>query len=232
MEIPVNAEVKIEDGWKEQLVQEFQQPYFLALKDFLVTERASYTIYPKGGQIFRAFNATPFAHTKVVLIGQDPYHGAGQAEGLSFSVAPGIKPPPSLVNIYKELQEDIGFHIPTHGHLAHWAEQGVLMLNSVLTVRANQPASHRNKGWEEFTDKAIQQASAHKERLVFLLWGKYAQDKSHLIDTSKHLILKAAHPSPYSAAAGFFGCKHFSKTNAFLQEHGLEPIDWQLPMSI
>ncbi len=193
-------------------------------------ERKAHTIYPKGGHIFRAFDATPFSKVKVVLIGQDPYHGPNQAEGLSFSVALGVKPPPSLVNIYKELREDIGFQFPTHGHLIHWAEQGVMMLNSVLTVRANQPGSHRDKGWEHFTDKAIETASRHKDHLVFLLWGKYAQNKETLIDGSKHLILKAAHPSPYSAAAGFFGCKHFSKTNAYLKEHGIEPVDWQLPL--
>lgn len=230
METPVNTDIRIEEGWKKELDLELHQPYFQQLREFLVAERTAYTIYPKGGHIFRAFDATPFSKTKVVLIGQDPYHGAGQAEGLSFSVAPGIKPPPSLVNIYKELKEDIGFTIPTHGHLIHWAQQGVLMLNSVLTVRAGQPASHRNKGWEQFTDKAIQQASEHKDHLVFLLWGKYAQDKAALIDTTKHLILKAPHPSPYSAASGFFGCKHFSKTNTYLKEHGIEPISWQLPL--
>lgn len=230
METPVNTDIKIEEGWKEQLQAEFSQPYFLQLREFLIAERQQYTIYPKGGHIFRAFNTTPFKKVKVVLIGQDPYHGPGQAEGLSFSVAPGIKPPPSLVNIYKELKTDIGFNIPLHGHLIHWAEQGVLMLNSVLTVRANQPASHRNKGWEIFTDNAIKKASEEKNHLVFLLWGKYAQDKEQLIDQSKHLVLKAAHPSPYSAAAGFFGCKHFSKTNHYLQQHGIDPINWQLPL--
>lgn len=230
MEAPVNTDIKIEEGWRKELDEELHQPYFQQLREFLVAERTAYTIYPKGGHIFRAFDATPFSKTKVVLIGQDPYHGAGQAEGLSFSVAPGIKPPRSLVNIYKELKEDIGFTIPAHGHLIHWAQQGVLMLNSVLTVRAGQPASHRNKGWEQFTDKAIQMASEHKVHLVFLLWGKYAQDKALLIDATKHLVLKAPHPSPYSAASGFFGCKHFSKTNAYLKEHGIEPINWQLPL--
>jgi uracil-DNA glycosylase len=230
METPVHADIKLEAGWKAQLESEVHQPYFQELRDFLATEKKQYTIYPKGGHIFRAFEVTPFSQTKVVIIGQDPYHGEGQAEGLSFSVAPGVKPPPSLVNIYKELKEDLGFVIPTHGHLIHWARQGVLMLNSVLTVRANQPASHRNKGWEKFTDQAIRQASANKEHLVFLLWGKYAQDKAALIDPDQHLILKAAHPSPYSAAAGFFGCKHFSKTNEYLISHGLEPINWQLPV--
>jgi uracil-DNA glycosylase len=229
MEAPSKYDINIESGWKNELKNEFHQPYFQELRDFLVVERKEFTIYPKGGHIFRAFDATPFAKTKVVLIGQDPYHGPGQAEGLSFSVGSGIKPPPSLVNIYKELKEDIGFNIPNHGHLINWANQGILMLNSVLTVRANQPASHRNKGWEKFTDAAIKQASENKTHLVFLLWGKYAQAKSELIDASKHLILKAAQPSPYSAAAGFFGCKHFSKTNTYLKEHGQEPVNWQLP---
>jgi uracil-DNA glycosylase len=229
MEAPVNTDIKIEEGWKKQLDPEFNLPYFQQLREFLVAERQQYTIYPKGGHIFRAFAATPFKKVKVVLIGQDPYHGPGQAEGLSFSVALGVKPPPSLVNIYKELKEDLGFPIPAHGHLIHWAEQGVLMLNSVLTVRANSPGSHRNKGWEIFTDKAIQKASSEREHLVFLLWGKYAQEKEVLIDQSKHLVLKASHPSPYSAAAGFFGCKHFSKTNHYLKQEGIEPINWQLP---
>lgn len=224
-------QIKIEAGWKKELANEFQQPYFQELREFLQAEKKSFTIYPKGAQIFRAFDSTPFNDVKVVIIGQDPYHGEGQAEGLSFSVAPGIKPPPSLVNIYKELQADIGFKIPNHGHLLHWARQGVLMLNAVLTVRANQPASHRNKGWEKFTDAAIKAVSSHRENLVFLLWGKYAQEKEALIDANKHLILKAAHPSPYSAASGFFGCKHFSKTNSFLQQHQQLPIDWQLPLS-
>lgn len=225
-------EIKIESGWKEQLSSEFTKPYFIELKQFLVTEKQQSTIYPKGGHIFRAFDATPFNQVKVIIIGQDPYHGAGQAEGLSFSVAPGIKPPPSLVNIYKELKNDLGCDMPSHGHLGYWADQGVLMLNSVLTVRANQPASHRNKGWEIFTDYAIKKVSEEKEHVVFLLWGKYAQEKENLIDSSKHLILKAAHPSPYSAAAGFFGCKHFSQTNQFLSEKNITTIDWQLPMLV
>jgi len=228
----MSADIKLEEGWKKQLEEELTKPYFIQLREFLTVEKQQYTIYPKGGHIFRAFDATPFSSVKVVIIGQDPYHGEGQAEGLSFSVAKGIKPPPSLVNIYKELKEDIGFTMPSHGHLMHWANQGVLMLNSVLTVRANQPASHRNKGWETFTDKAIQQVSAHRNHIVFLLWGKYAQDKSALIDTDRHLILKAPHPSPYSAASGFFGSKHFSQTNNYLNQHGIEPIDWQLPLHI
>jgi uracil-DNA glycosylase len=230
METTVNMDIKIEEGWKKELASELDQPYFKELKEFLIAERATNTIYPKGGHIFRAFNATPFDKIKVVLIGQDPYHGDGQAEGLSFSVPVGIKPPPSLVNIYKELKEDLEFKMPSHGHLIHWAEQGVLMLNSVLTVRANQPASHKGKGWEMFTDKAIEMASLHKNNLVFLLWGRYAHEKEKLIDASRHLVLKSAHPSPFSAASGFFGCKHFSKTNEYLTQHGLEPIDWQLPL--
>jgi len=230
METSVNMDIKLEEGWRNELANELDQPYFKELKDFLIAERSSYTIYPKGGHIFRAFNTTPFKKIKVVIIGQDPYHGDGQAEGLSFSVPMGIKAPPSLGNIYKELKEDIGFKMPSHGHLIHWAEQGVLMLNSVLTVRANQPASHKGKGWERFTDKAIETASLHKNNLVFILWGRYAQDKENLIDASKHLILKSAHPSPFSAASGFFGCKHFSKTNAYLSKNGLKPIDWQLSL--
>lgn len=230
MEAPVNMDIKMEEGWKRELASELDQPYFKELREFLIAERATQTIYPKGGHIFRAFDVTPFHKTKVVLIGQDPYHGDGQAEGLSFSVPRGIKPPPSLVNIYKELKADVGFQIPAHGHLIYWAEQGVLMLNSVLTVRANQPASHKGRGWERFTDKAIEMASKHRENLVFLLWGRYAHDKENLIDGNKHLILKSAHPSPFSAASGFFGCKHFSKTNDYLIQKGLLPINWQLPL--
>lgn len=230
LETPTNIDIKIESGWKKQLQKEFQKPYFQELRDFLLAERKVATIYPKGGHIFRTFDATPFSKVKVVILGQDPYHGPDQAEGLSFSVPMGVKPPPSLVNMYKELKSDIGFNIPPHGHLMHWANQGVLLLNSVLTVRANQPATHKNRGWEQFTDAAIKHASLYKEHLVFLLWGKYAQDKENLIDGSKHLILKAPHPSPFSAASGFFGCKHFSKTNAYLKEQGLGQIDWQLPL--
>jgi len=219
---------KIHESWKNHLGEEFEKPYFLALKEFLIREKQSYRVFPPGSLIFNAFNSTPFDQVKVVLIGQDPYHGEGQAEGLSFSVAKGVKPPPSLVNIFKEMKEDLNLDPPRHGHLGQWAAQGVLLLNAVLTVRASSPASHRNKGWETFTDKAISVLSEKRGHLVFFLWGKYAQDKEVLIDREKHLVLKAAHPSPYSAAAGFFGCRHFSKANAFFQQHGIPPVDWKL----
>lgn len=219
---------QIEDSWKSSLSAEFTKPYFTELKQFLVEEKKNHRIFPPGSLIFNAFNSTPFDKVKVVLIGQDPYHGEGQAEGLSFSVPRGIKPPPSLINIYKEMQEDLGIPPARHGHLGKWASQGVLLLNAVLTVRASQPASHRNHGWETFTDQVIRVLSEQRDHLVFFLWGKYAQDKQSLIDTEKHLVLKAAHPSPYSAAAGFFGCRHFSKANAFLEQHGLGAIDWKL----
>ncbi|MCX7743414.1 MAG: uracil-DNA glycosylase [Flavobacteriales bacterium] len=224
----LNKKVQIHDTWYQVLKNEFEKPYFLKLKDFLTSEKSQYVIYPPGPLIFNAFNSTPFDQVKIVLIGQDPYHGAGQAEGLSFSVPRGIKPPPSLVNIYKELKDDLGLEPPRHGHLGAWAHQGVLLLNAVLTVRAGQPGSHRAKGWELFTDQVIRSLSELREHLVFFLWGKYAHDKAALINESKHLVLKAAHPSPYSAASGFFGCKHFSKANAYLVEHGIQPINWKL----
>lgn len=224
----LNKKVQIDDSWYQVLKEEFEKPYFQQLKEFLVAEKKSHVIYPPGPLIFNAFNSTPFDQVKVVLIGQDPYHGAGQAEGLSFSVPLGIKPPPSLVNIYKEMKDDLGLEPPRHGHLGAWAKQGVLLLNAVLTVRAGQPGSHRGKGWELFTDRVIQLLSEHREHLVFFLWGKYAQEKVTLINESKHLVLRAAHPSPYSAASGFFGCKHFSKANAYLELHGIQPIQWKL----
>lgn len=217
---------KIEPSWLKILENEFNKPYFTELKQFLLEEKKTHTVFPPGNQIFRAFNTTPVQNVKVVLIGQDPYHGTGQAEGLSFSVARGIKPPPSLVNIYKELQTDLGCPVAAHGSLMSWAEQGVLLLNSVLTVRSGEPASHRNRGWETFTDEAIKALAAERENLVFMLWGKFAQGKELLIDTERHLILKAAHPSPYSASAGFFGCRHFSKANAYLVSRGKEPVNW------
>lgn len=224
----LNKTVRIDDSWYQVLKGEFEKPYFQQLKEFLVAEKKNHVIYPPGPLIFKAFNSTPFDQVKVVLIGQDPYHGTGQAEGLSFSVPLGIKPPPSLVNIYKEMKDDLGLEPPRHGHLGAWAKQGVLLLNAVLTVRAGQPGSHRGKGWELFTDRAIQLLSEHREHLVFFLWGKYAQEKAALINESKHLILRAAHPSPYSAAYGFLGCKHFSKANAYLETHGIQPIHWKL----
>lgn len=220
-------EVKIEDGWKSALKAEFNKPYFIEAVNFLKTEKAAgKTIYPPGSQIFNAFNTTHFANVKVVLLGQDPYHGKNQAHGLSFSVKKGVVPPPSLVNIFKELKNDIGMAIPDHGDLTHWAEQGVLLLNASLTVRSGEPTSHSRIGWHEFTDAVIRKISDLKEHVVFLLWGKYAQEKQVLINEKKHLILKAAHPSPFSADKGFFGCKHFSKTNTYLMKHGIDPIDW------
>jgi uracil-DNA glycosylase len=222
-------DVKIEDSWKAVLKAEFTKPYFLQIVHHLKTERsAGKTIYPPGGLIFYAFNTTSFENVKVVILGQDPYHGPGQAHGLSFSVPKGIPPPPSLVNIFKELHSDIGMPIPNHGNLTHWAEQGVLLLNASLTVRANEPMSHAKIGWAEFTDAVISKVSAQKEHVVFLLWGKFAQEKQPLVDETKHLVLKAAHPSPFSVEKGFYGCKHFSKANAWLMTNGLDPIDWML----
>ncbi len=222
-------DVKIEPSWKEVLNQEFSKPYFLHIVNFLKTEKmAGKTIYPPGSLIFNAFNTTPFNKVKVVILGQDPYHGAGQAHGLSFSVPDGISPPPSLINIFMELHADTGVPMPRHGNLTHWAEQGVLLLNASLTVRANEPMSHSKIGWAEFTDTVITKISLLKEKVVFLLWGKFAQEKQTLIDETKHLLLKAAHPSPFSADKGFFGCRHFSKTNAYLVENGIDPIDWAL----
>jgi len=223
-------DVKIEPSWKAELKKEFKKPYFLQIATFLKTEKAlNKVIYPPGTLIFNAFNQTPFNKLKVVIIGQDPYHGAGQAHGLSFSVQNGIKPPPSLVNIYKEIQRDIGIAMPKeYGNLTNWAQQGVLLLNAALTVRDGEPFSHAKFGWADFTDSVIQKISDKKKGVVFLLWGKFAQDKQVLIDETKHHVLKAAHPSPFSADKGFFGCKHFSKTNEFLVKEGHQPIDWKL----
>ncbi|HEY4207187.1 MAG TPA: uracil-DNA glycosylase [Puia sp.] len=222
-------DVKIEESWKEVLKQEFTKPYFLQIATHLKAEKMSgKTIYPPGSLIFNAFNTTNFDKLKVVILGQDPYHGQGQAHGLSFSVPKGIPPPPSLNNIFKELLSDLGVAIPNHGNLTHWAEQGVMLLNASLTVRANEPMSHAGIGWAEFTNAVIEKISARKEHTVFLLWGKFAQEKQSLVDETRHLVLKAAHPSPFSADKGFFGCKHFSKTNAWLLSKGMEPIDWKL----
>jgi uracil-DNA glycosylase len=222
-------DVKIEESWKSVLKNEFNKPYFLEAVTFLKTEKAlGKVIYPPGSLLFNAFNTTPFEKVKVVLLGQDPYHGKGQAHGLSFSVPEGIKPPPSLINIFKELQSDTGVPIPRHGNLSKWAQQGVLLLNACLTVRENDPLSHSKIGWTQFTDSVISTISATKKNVVFLLWGKYAQEKQALIDETKHLVLKAAHPSPYSANNGFFGCRHFSKANDYLMKNGLDPIDWAL----
>jgi uracil-DNA glycosylase len=219
--------LQIEDGWKKALKQEFDSPYFKELKEFLISEKSKSTIYPPGPLIFEAFNRTPFSEVRVVLIGQDPYHGPGQANGLCFSVTRSVRPPPSLANIFKELQNDVGIPIPKSGDLSHWADQGVLLLNTTLTVRESLPGSHQKKGWEHFTDAVIRSISAKKEGVVFLLWGKSAQAKEDLIDKQKHFILKAAHPSPLARGA-FFGSKPFSKTNQILKEQGLDPIDWQV----
>ena len=221
--------VQIEASWKKVLHQEFGKEYFQQLALFLKTEKMQgKTIYPPGSLIFNAFDKTPFNKVKVVLLGQDPYHGPGQAHGLCFSVPDGVPPPPSLVNMYKELHTDIGMAIPKTGNLTKWAEQGVLLLNAVLTVRAGEAASHSKIGWMNFTDAVIKKISAEKKGIVFLLWGRFAQEKQVLIDGTKHFILKAAHPSPLSAHNGFFGCKHFSKTNELLVQQGLDPIDWNV----
>jgi len=218
----------IDNSWLERLSEEFQLTYFSELKNFLLEEKKKYRIYPPGSEIFAAFNYTPIDKVKVVILGQDPYHGHGQANGLCFSVKEGITKPPSLRNIFKELKNDLAFEIPQSGNLEKWARQGVLLLNATLTVRANQAGSHQNKGWEQFTNKVIFSLSEIKEHLVFILWGKYAQNKELLIDTSKHRIIKSAHPSPFSADRGFFGSNPFSKTNDYLRQNQLEPIDWNL----
>lgn len=218
----------IEESWKEILRDEFNASYFKDLKEFLVEEKKNYAIFPPGNLIFNAFNLTPFDKVKVILLGQDPYHNINQAHGLCFSVQPGVEHPRSLVNIFKELHDDLGCKIPQNGNLEKWAQQGVLLLNATLTVRAHQAGSHQNHGWEIFTDAVISKLSANKEGLIFLLWGNYAQAKESLIDTSKHYILKTVHPSPLSASRGFFGCKHFSKTNTILHQLGKEIIDWEL----
>lgn len=222
-------DVKIEESWKQVLKDEFSKPYFLQIVTHLKTEKATgVTIYPPGALIFNAFNQTPFPEIKVVLIGQDPYHGAGQAMGLSFSVPKGVRPPPSLVNIFKELHSDTGLAIPKNGDLTPWAKQGVMLLNAALTVRANEANSHAKIGWHIFTDAVIKKISDQKQGVVFLLWGSFAKEKQALIDETKHHVLKANHPSPFSADKGFFGCKHFSKTNEFLIKEGKDPIDWHL----
>lgn len=222
--------VKLEAGWKEALREEFEKPYMKELGDFLRSEKAAgKEIYPPGQLIFNALNSTPLDQVKVVVIGQDPYHGPGQAHGLCFSVQPGVATPPSLVNIYKELKRDLNIDIAAHGNLQHWAEQGVLLLNTSLTVERGIAGSHAGKGWQMFTDKVIEVVSAHQAQLVFLLWGAHAQSKERLIDTSKHLVLRSPHPSPLSAHRGFIGNGHFSRTNKFLEQHGMTPIDWRLP---
>lgn len=226
--------IKLHPSWLEPLQDEFAAPYMQALRAFLAAEKASgKRIFPKGSEWFRALDLTPLENVRVVILGQDPYHGEGQAHGLCFSVQPGVRPPPSLVNIYKELEADLGVARPPHGFLEHWAEQGVLLLNSVLTVAMGQAASHRDRGWERFTDAVIRLVNARAEPVVFMLWGSYAQKKAAFVDSvdkgGRHLVLKAAHPSPLSAYNGFVGCRHFSKANAFLKAKGQRPIDWALP---
>ncbi|MEE9100349.1 uracil-DNA glycosylase [Pseudomonas sp. QE6] len=222
--------IKLEASWKEALHEEFEKPYMKQLGEFLRAEKAAgKVIFPPGPLIFNALNTTPLDHVKVVIIGQDPYHGPGQAHGLCFSVQPGVPTPPSLQNIYKELQRDLNLPIPNHGYLQHWAEQGVLLLNTSLTVEQARAGSHAQAGWQLFTDKVIEVVSQRCENLVFLLWGSHAQSKQKLIDAQKHLVLKSAHPSPLSAYRGFLGNGHFSRTNKFLEQHGLAPIDWSLP---
>lgn len=216
----------IHESWKEALKSEFTHPYMEELKAFLVEEKKNYTIFPHGSTIFNAFNSTPFLKVKVVILGQDPYHGAGQAHGLSFSVQHGVQLPPSLQNIFKELVSDIGCEYPKSGDLSHWAAEGVLLLNTLLTVRSGEPFSHKERGWERFTDQVIRTLSDQREHIVFILWGAPAGKKAALIDGEKHLILKAPHPSPLSSYRGFFGSKPFSQSNAYLAQFGIEPIKW------
>jgi uracil-DNA glycosylase len=219
-------EVKIATSWKERLASEFEKDYFGELTQFVKTEYTTQVIYPPAKQIFSAFDSCSFDDTKVVIIGQDPYHGAGQANGLCFSVSDGVKPPRSLDNIFKEIKNDLGKPIPTSGNLERWAKQGVLLLNATLTVRAATPGSHQNKGWETFTDEVIKIISEHKENVVFILWGAYAQKKGEVIDRNKHCVLASPHPSPFSADRGFFGSKPFSKTNEYLKGKVLREIEW------
>lgn len=219
-------DVQIEAGWKERLAGEFEKDYFVRLTDFVRQEYGITTCYPPGRLIFNAFNLCPFDKVKVVIIGQDPYHGPGQAHGLCFSVNDGVPFPPSLQNIFKEIQSDLGTPVPVSGNLTRWAEQGVLLLNATLTVRAHQAGSHQRRGWEEFTDAAIKVLAEGNEHLVFILWGSYAQKKGAFIDRNRHLVLTSAHPSPLSAYQGFFGNRHFSRANAYLEQHGKTPINW------
>ena len=227
---PETDKIQMEPSWKEHLLPEFGKDYMQELKKFLKAERdAKKTIFPKGSEFFAALNHTPFEKVKVVILGQDPYHGVGQAHGLCFSVKPGVDVPPSLVNIFKELKNDLGIEPPKHGHLTHWADQGVLLLNATLSVEAHKAGSHQKRGWETFTDAVIRELNDKREGLVFVLWGSYAQKKGEIIDTKKHFVLKGPHPSPLSAHRGFFGCKHFSKINEYLKSRGETPIDWSLP---
>jgi uracil-DNA glycosylase len=224
------ATIQLDSSWLDVLGQEFGKPYMTELRSFLQTEKQNgRAVYPPGTHIFNALNSTPFDQVKVVILGQDPYHGPNQAHGLCFSVQPGVTLPPSLRNIYKELHTDLGVKPPGHGCLQAWAEQGVLLLNATLTVEHGKAGSHQGRGWEQFTDAIIGALNARREHIVFLLWGSYAQRKGEFIDRERHLVLEAPHPSPFSASRGFFGCRHFSKANEYLRAHGKEPVDWQLP---
>ena len=226
----MSGTIKLHESWRAPLQGQFDSPYMQALKSFLEHEKAQgKRIFPKGSEYFRALDLTPLDKVKAVILGQDPYHGEGQAHGLCFSVRPGVRTPPSLVNIYKEMRSDLGIEPARHGFLEHWAQQGVLLLNSVLTVEMGQAASHQRKGWEEFTDAVVRLVAQKEEPVVFLLWGAYAQRKAGFVDQSRHLVLKAAHPSPLSAHNGFLGCRHFSQANAFLETKGRGAIDWALP---
>lgn len=218
--------VRIEESWRTRLASEFEKPYFAELREFVRAEYAARAVYPPASQIFRAFDECPFDRVKVVILGQDPYHGPGQANGLCFAVHPNVPPPPSLVNIFKEIEADLGHPVSRDPDLSRWARQGVLLLNATLTVRASQAGSHQNKGWEQFTDAAVRALSREREGIVFMLWGSYARRKGAGIDRAKHLVLECAHPSPLSAHNGFFGCKHFSRANDYLVAHGQAPIEW------
>lgn len=226
----VQTRVQMEDSWRQRLLGEFQKDYMVKLREFLLQEKqAGKVIYPRGDEYFNAFNLTPFDEVKVVIIGQDPYHGPNQAHGLCFSVRPQVPFPPSLQNIFKEIHAELGLPIPEHGCLTHWAEQGVLLLNAVLTVEQSKAAAHQGKGWETFTDAAIRRINEERDNVVFMLWGSYAQKKGSFIDASKHLVLKSPHPSPLSAHRGFFGNGHFKACNEYLEAKGLQPIDWSIP---
>ncbi len=228
--VSVPRQVSLEPSWLAQLADEFEQPYMQQLRGFLAREkRAGKRLFPPGSELFNAFAHTPLDRVKVVILGQDPYHGEGQAHGLCFSVRPGVAVPPSLQNIFKEIHAELGLPVPRHGHLTAWADQGVLLLNSVLSVECARAASHRGKGWEQFTDRVIEVINRQREHVVFMLWGAYAQHKGKMIDAQRHCVLQAPHPSPLSAHRGFFGCGHFRLTNEYLQAHGQTPIDWRLP---
>jgi uracil-DNA glycosylase len=230
---PSDRNVKLDSSWLEHLQAEFNQDYMIALREFLKQERAQgKQIYPPGELIFNALDSTPFDNVRVVILGQDPYHGPGQAHGLCFSVMPGVRVPPSLVNIYKEINSDLGIAPPAHGYLQSWADQGVLLLNAVLSVEKGNAASHQGRGWERFTDQVVSLLNENREHLVFLLWGSYAQKKGQIIDRDRHLVLQSPHPSPLSAHRGFLGCKHFSQANEYLVKTGQRPIDWALPQTV